>query len=68
MKKECPKCKSKHIDQVELMGDKFLICLTCGYDESEDLLDVYPEGRSQKGGKGNPYKAGGAMRSMNRKH
>ena len=63
---ECPKCKSKHTDIVELMGSKFLICLSCGYDESDDVLDVYEEGRGGKGGKGSPYKKGGAMRSMNR--
>lgn len=68
MKTECPKCKSKHIDAVEIMGVKCLICLTCGYDESEEILDVYPESRGGKGGKGNPYKRGGAMRSMNRKN
>ena len=42
MKTECPKCKSKHIDAVELMGSKFLICLSCGYDESEEM-EAYPE-------------------------
>ena len=66
METECPKCKSKHIDAVELMGSKFLICLTCGYDESEETLDVYPESRGGKGGKGSPYKRGGPMRSVKR--
>ncbi|HIH25392.1 hypothetical protein J4476_01550 [Candidatus Woesearchaeota archaeon] len=65
MKTECPKCKSKHIDQVDVMGGKFLICLSCGYDESEEVLDVYPESRGTKGGRGTPYKRGGAMRSSN---
>lgn len=64
MKTECPKCKSRHVDAVEVMGSKFLICLSCGYDESEEYLDVYPESRSNKGGKGSPYKRGGAMRSV----
>ena len=66
MKTECPKCKSKHIDQVEFMGSKFLICLSCGYDESEEMLDVYPESKGGKSGKGSPYKAGGPMRSVKR--
>lgn len=64
MKTECPKCKSKHIDAVELMGSKFLICLSCGYDESEEMLDAYPESRGGKSGKGNPYKRGGPMRTV----
>ena len=66
MKAECPKCKSKHIDAVEILGSKFLICLSCGYDESEDVLDFYPESRGGKGGKGSPYKRGGPMRSVKR--
>lgn len=63
MEIECPKCKSKHVDSVEVMGSKFLICLNCGYDESEEVLDVYPESRGGKGGKSSPYKRGGPMRS-----
>jgi len=63
MKTECPKCKSKHIDEVDIMGSKFLICLNCGYDESEEILDVYPESRGGKTGKSTPYKRGGPMRS-----
>ena len=66
MKKECPKCRSKHIDMVEVMGSKLLICLSCGYDESEEILDVYPEGRTSKTSKGTPYKRGGSMRSVKR--
>ena len=64
MKTECPKCKSKHVDAVEIMGSKFLICLNCGYDESEEAFDVYPESRGGKGGKSSPYKKGGSMRSV----
>ena len=67
MKTECPKCKSKHIDAVDVMGSQFLVCLDCGYDESEEILDVYPESRGGKTGKSTPYKRGGAMRSMNLK-
>ena len=67
MKTECPKCKSKHVDVVDVMKSKLLICLSCGYDESEEVLDVYPEGRtSSKGGKSTPYKRGGAMRTSKR--
>lgn len=66
MKIECPKCKSKHVDAVEIKGSKFLICLSCGYDESEGIFEVYPESRGSKGGKGNPYKRGGAMRAVKR--
>ena len=65
MKTECPKCKSKHIDAVELMGSKFLICLSCGYDESEEM-EAYPESRGGKWGRGSPYKRGGPMRSIKR--
>ena len=63
--KKCPKCKSSHTDRVEMFNTKFLICLNCGYDESEDVLDVYPEGRSTQSGKTghNPYKRGGGMRT-----
>jgi len=65
MDKKCPKCGSAHVDQVEMMGSKFLICLSCGYDES-DVLEVYPESRGGKGGKSSPYKRGGSMRSSNK--
>ncbi|HLC58621.1 MAG TPA: hypothetical protein VJI68_02060 [Candidatus Nanoarchaeia archaeon] len=63
---KCPKCGSSHLDAVELMGSKFIICLNCGYDESEEILDVYPESRGTKGGRGTPYKRGGSMRSVKR--
>lgn len=61
----CPKCKSKHCEIEEFMGGKFLICLDCGYDESE-ALEVYPGSRKSKGGKSSPYKKGGPMRSVKR--
>jgi len=65
MEKKCPKCGSSHLDQVDVMGSKCLICLSCGYDESE-LLEEYPSSRGGKGGKGSPYKRGGSMRSSNK--
>ncbi|MBS3167561.1 hypothetical protein J4216_00345 [Candidatus Woesearchaeota archaeon] len=65
-KPKCPKCGSGHVDTVEILGSKFLICLNCGYDESEDILDVYPGSRNSKGGKSSPYKRGGSMRSVKR--
>ena len=62
MKDKCPKCNSKHIDAVDVMGTKCIICLSCGYDESE-ILEEYPGSRKSKGGKSSPYKKGGGMRS-----
>ena len=63
--KKCPKCKSAHVDEVDVMGTKCLICLSCGYDESE-ILEEYPNSRASKGGKSSTYKRGGSMRSSNK--
>ena len=62
----CPKCKSSDVKKVHILGGDFLICNNCGYDESEDLLDVYPEGRSTQKGKSGftPYKRGGGRRTQ----
>ena len=41
---------------------QFLICLNCGYDESDDY--EVPSERTSKGGKGTPYKRGGSLRTQ----
>lgn len=61
---KCPKCNSKDIEYVSINNSKFLTCNKCGYDESEDILEVYPEERFSKGGKGSPYKKGGHQRTI----
>lgn len=58
----CPKCKSKNVTLVSVGSSKFLACNECGYDESD--LEVYPEDRYSKGGKGSPYKKGGHQRTI----
>jgi|GEM_PF-1677177 len=64
-KKICPKCRSPDTEINTILGSTFLVCNSCGYDESEDLLDVYPEGRSTQKGKSGftPYKRGGGRRT-----
>ena len=41
---------------------RFLICLSCGYDEGDDY--EVPSERKGKGGKGTPYKRGGGLRTQ----
>ena len=50
---------------VEILGAKFLHCEDCGFDESEDILDVYSESRATQSGKSkfSPYKKGGSLRT-----
>jgi len=58
----CPQCNSQH---TEILGDEefsFLVCLDCGYDESQAYET--PDERTKKGGKGSPYKKGGALRTQ----
>jgi len=43
MQKKCPKCGSGHVDAVEEQGVLCIICLNCGYDESEELNAVSQE-------------------------
>lgn len=63
--KPCPKCTSTDTKTSTFLGGTFLVCNHCGYDESEDILDVYPEGRSTQKGKSGftPYKRGGGRRT-----
>ena len=56
---KCPKCGSGHIDAVDVLGTKYLICLSCGYDESVDVA-TDEKGRKEKI---TPYKTGGSHRS-----
>ena len=62
----CPICDSKDTGYLTVKNSRFLICNECGYDESEKILEVYPEEKtSQKGKSGNsPYKKGGHQRTM----
>lgn len=61
---KCPKCGSKDAEFFLIKKSKFLECNKCGYDESEGILEVYPEERFSKGGKSSPYKKGGHQRAM----
>ena len=65
MARKCPNCGSENTKEVEISNSKFLQCDECGFDESEDLLDVYPEHRSTQSGKSgfSPYKKGGSFRT-----
>jgi Zn ribbon nucleic-acid-binding protein len=36
-KPRCPSCKAGHVDKVREDGKLYLICLDCGYDESEEI-------------------------------
>ena len=60
---KCPKCGSGHTDAVDILDVKFLICLSCGYDES---AGVSAEERPRKG-KITPYKTGGPRRSFKKR-
>ena len=62
----CPKCKSNNIEYETIDGSKFLICNDCGYDESEYLLEVYPDEKSSQKAKSrySPYKSGGSRRAV----
>ena len=63
--KKCPKCGSNHI---EIEGDDFfcyLVCMECGFDESEEY-EAEEGNRKSKGGKSSPYKRGGAVRTQKR--
>ena len=64
MTRKCPKCSSGHVDHVEEQGVDCLICLSCGYDESEELQSV-DEDRPTQAGKSehSPYKVGGHRRT-----
>ncbi len=64
--KKCPKCKSTKTEVVTISKTNFLKCNKCGFDESEDLLEIYPEARSTQSGKTkfSPYKTGGGKRSQ----
>ena len=61
---KCPKCDSNHIDYVDEQGIKVLICLDCGYDESEEY-EITAEEKSNQKAKGSytRYKTGGGKRS-----
>ena len=60
----CPICGSKDTGYLTVKNSRFLICNECGYDESEKILEVYPEEKTSKGGKGTPYKKGGHQRTI----
>ena len=63
MHKRCPKCKS--LVQVE---DKlsFIECQKCGYDELDDVDNVFPMQKTSQREKAqySPYKTGGSERSI----
>lgn len=63
--KICPNCESEDIAFVTISSSQYLMCNECGFDESEDILDVHESGRNtQKGKTGNsPYKRGGSQRT-----
>ena len=65
-KRKCPKCSSQNVEMVEILGAEFLQCKACGFDESEEMLDVFPESRATQSGKSkfSPYKKGGSRRSQ----
>ncbi len=67
--KECPKCGSGNVKVVKVGSSEFLVCENCGYDESEHVLEVYPEEKSSQKAKSrhSPYKAGGSQRTIKRK-
>jgi transcription initiation factor TFIIIB Brf1 subunit/transcription initiation factor TFIIB len=58
----CPKCYSKNVKLEDYLGQKVLVCLDCGYDESEKY-EAYPVETSRKKGKVTPYKKGGHLRT-----
>ena len=64
---KCPKCGSKEVEIKKVMKSNLLMCLKCGFDESE-MLEVYAESRSTQSGKTKftPYKKGGGKRSTNK--
>jgi transposase-like protein len=62
IKKKCPRCGSEHVDYEGEEDFRFLICLSCGYDEGDDY--EVPSERKGKGGKGTPYKRGGGLRTQ----
>ncbi len=45
--RKCPKCGSEHVDWAMEQGVKCLICMTCGYDETEEL-NIAPEYDEEK--------------------
>ena len=65
--KKCPICSSSQVEMINEDGFEFLRCLKCGYDESADYDEAYPEQRGGGKGKGgSPYKRGGALRTQKR--
>ena len=62
---KCSRCDSEKVKVIEILGSEFLQCEECGLDESEEFLEVYPEGRSTQSQKGkfSPYKKGGSLRT-----
>ena len=62
IKKKCPRCGSGHLDYEGDEDLRFLICLSCGYDEGDEYET--PGERKGKGGKGTPYKRGGSLRAQ----
>ena len=65
--KKCPICSSSQIEIINEDGFEFIRCLKCGYDESADYDEAYPEQKGGGKGKGgSPYKRGGALRTQKR--
>ena len=65
MKKQpCPRCGSTHIEIESDADFAFLICLDCGFDQSDEYET--PNDRKGKEGKGTPYKRGGGSRTQKR--
>lgn len=60
----CPCCGSNNVKFLTLKNSKFLVCDDCNYDESEEILEIYPNERKSRSGKGTPYKKGGHQRTM----
>ncbi len=64
--KKCPVCGSTDVEVFEEEGVEFIRCKKCGYDESVEYDEAYPDQKSQRGGGGSPYKRGGALRTQKR--
>jgi len=60
MERKCPKCGSAHVDFIKEQDVICLICMTCGYDETEELNIVAEEEEKQY----KSFKTGGARRSQ----
>jgi len=63
---KCPRCGSQDAKLVKVIGGGVVECGSCGFDEAEELLEVYPEQRATQAAKTkhSPYKRGGGRRTQ----